>query len=68
MKVVPRKLYGMTHLLQDGVTPLWLACKFGNVALVKVLLQHQVDINSQTDKVSMDIVRWALKVCMCDNH
>lgn len=29
------------------MTPFWLACKHGNVALIKVLLQRQVDINSQ---------------------
>ena len=53
--------------VQDGVTPFWLACKFGNVALIKVLLQHHVDLNSQ-NKVSIKInyigyCRMAFKVC-----
>ena len=41
-------------LFQMGYTPLHVACHYGNVKMVKFLLQQQANVNSKT-KVSTSL-------------
>ena len=42
-------------LLQDGRTPLYMACEKGNETVVKLLLDGGSDVNKATD---VSIISW----------
>ena len=51
------RLYSLfPSIMQDGWTPLALACDMGNSKVVKILLDYGADVNQQNDVSETDIL------------